>query len=48
MLTITVSSGGYFQNCSTRPVEQDFVKGKENTDKLWELSEKLVGQKFEL
>jgi hypothetical protein len=46
MPTITGSSGGFLQNCSIRHVEQGFAKGKENSDRLWELSKKLVRQKF--
>jgi len=40
-------SGGFLQDCVIRPVLQDYAKGKENYDKLWALSEKLVGQKFD-
>jgi hypothetical protein len=41
------SSGGFLQNCVIRPIKQDFATSKENVDKLWALSEKLVGEKFE-
>ena len=35
-------------DCVVRPIAQDHAKGKENIDKLWAMSEKLVGQKFDL
>lgn len=46
--SIEEQSGGFLQDCIVRPVEQDYAKGQENIDKLWALSEKLVGQKFDL
>ncbi|TVY48518.1 Short-chain dehydrogenase-like protein [Lachnellula occidentalis] len=46
--SIAASSGGFLQDCVLRPVEQAYAKGEENADKLWALSEKLVGEKFDL
>ncbi|TVY36418.1 Short-chain dehydrogenase-like protein [Lachnellula subtilissima] len=46
--SIAEFSGGFLQDCVLRPVEQAYAKGKENADKLWALSEKLVGEKFDL
>ncbi|TVY25883.1 Short-chain dehydrogenase TIC 32-like protein [Lachnellula hyalina] len=46
--SIAEFSGGFLQDCVLRPVEQAYAKGKENADKLWVLSEKLVGEKFDL
>jgi hypothetical protein len=48
MLIVLESSGGLLQNCAVRPIGKDYAKGKENIDKLWALSERLVGQKFNL
>jgi hypothetical protein len=31
-----------------RPVGKSYAEGKANVDKLWTLSEKLVGEKFDL
>lgn len=44
--SIAEQSGAFLQDCAVRPVLQDYARGKENADKLWELSERLVGQKF--
>ncbi|KAH7360599.1 short-chain dehydrogenase [Rhexocercosporidium sp. MPI-PUGE-AT-0058] len=44
--SIAEQSGGFLQDCVVRPVTQDYAQGKENFDKLWALSEKLVGEKF--
>ncbi|KAH7336129.1 hypothetical protein BKA65DRAFT_527065 [Rhexocercosporidium sp. MPI-PUGE-AT-0058] len=41
-------SGGFLQDCVMKPIEKEHAKGQENIDKLWALSEKLVGQKFDL
>ncbi|KUJ20989.1 NAD(P)-binding protein [Mollisia scopiformis] len=46
--TIESQSGGFLQDCVVIPIEGEHAKGQENIDKLWALSEKLVGQKFEL
>lgn len=35
-------------DCAMRSIEKDYAEGKENADKLWALSEKLVGERFEL
>ncbi|KAH9222843.1 hypothetical protein DL95DRAFT_518374 [Leptodontidium sp. 2 PMI_412] len=45
-LSIADQSGSFLQDCAVRPVMQDYAQGKENIDKLWALSEKLVGEKF--
>lgn len=34
------------RDCAMMPIEKEHAKGQENIDKLWALSEKLVGQKF--
>ncbi|KAL5317363.1 hypothetical protein ACEPPN_014458 [Leptodophora sp. 'Broadleaf-Isolate-01'] len=41
-------SGGFLQDCAVKPIEKEHAKGQENIDKLWALSEQLVGQKFAL
>ncbi|KAE8451268.1 hypothetical protein EG329_004433 [Mollisiaceae sp. DMI_Dod_QoI] len=46
--SIEGQSGGFLQDCVVRPVEKEHAKGQENINKLWALSEKLVGQKFDL
>jgi hypothetical protein len=48
MLIIPESTGALFQDCAVRPIGKAHAEGKENIDKLWALSEKLVGQKFDL
>lgn len=43
-------NGGYLQDCHVRDVESNaksWATGLDNANKLWELSEKVVGQKFE-
>jgi len=46
--TITGQSGMFLQDGVVSEVVQDHAKGEENESKLWILSEKLVGEKFEL
>jgi len=41
-------SGGFLQDCAPKPIEKEHAKGQENIDKLWALSERLLGQKFPL
>jgi hypothetical protein len=41
-------TGGLLADCFLRPIGKDHAEGKENIEKLWTLSEKLVGQKFDL
>ncbi len=45
---VTASNGAYLEFC--KPVSpkdmSPWTDGKENIDKLWALSEKLVGEKF--
>jgi len=48
LLNVPESTGGLLQDCAIRPVGKDYAQGKENIDLLWALSEKLVGQKFDL
>lgn len=48
MLMMPESGGGLLQDCAVRPIGKAHAEGKENIDKLWALSEKLVGQKFDL
>jgi hypothetical protein len=48
MLTTPESNGGLLQDCAVRPIGKDHAVGKENIDKSWALSERLVGQKFDL
>ena len=45
---ILEKSGSFLQDCVIRPIEQGYAKGREHEDKLWALSEKLVGRKFDL
>lgn len=42
------STGGLLADCVLRPIGKDHAEGKDNIDKLWTLSENLVGQKFDL
>ena len=46
--SIEKESGGFLDDCKIRPVEEGFAKGVENEDKLWRLSEKLSGEKWDL
>jgi hypothetical protein len=48
LLTTPESTGGLLQDCAVRPVGKDHAQGRENIEKLWALSEKLVGQTFDL
>ncbi|PVH84908.1 NAD(P)-binding protein [Cadophora sp. DSE1049] len=41
-------SGGFLQDCAPKSIEKEHAKGQDNVNKLWALSEKLVGQKFAL
>ncbi|KAM0127047.1 hypothetical protein ACHAPC_009972 [Botrytis cinerea] len=42
------SSGGFLQDCIIRPVPQDHAVGVGNQVRLWDLSERLVGQQFDI
>ncbi|KAH9204291.1 hypothetical protein DL95DRAFT_529323 [Leptodontidium sp. 2 PMI_412] len=44
--SIEGQSGGFLEDCVVRPIEQKYATAQENIEKLWTLSEKLVGQKF--
>lgn len=46
--TILGQSGVFLQDGVVSEVVQDHAKGRENENKLWALSEKLVGGRFEL
>lgn len=43
----SINSGDYLEDCSPAQPEAH-VKDKQKAEKLWILSEKLVGQKFDL
>jgi hypothetical protein len=45
-----VNNGAYLEFCKAVPVDdvKPWAKGKENIEKLWALSEELVGEKFTL
>jgi hypothetical protein len=40
-------NGAYLEDCNISPTPEDFVIDPEAPEKLWKLSEKLVGQSFE-
>jgi hypothetical protein len=46
----TVNSGACLEYCKPVPTlpECPWTRGKENEDKLWILSERMVGEKFEV
>lgn len=46
---ISGSNGAFLENCKPSQInpEWSWASGKENADKLWALSEEMVGQKFE-
>ncbi|KAF7853557.1 uncharacterized protein EAF02_011862 [Botrytis sinoallii] len=46
--SISESSGGFLQDCIIRPVPQDHAVGVGNQVRLWDLSERLVGQQFDI
>jgi hypothetical protein len=43
------SNGAFLRNCKPSQINPNWswASGKENADKLWALSEEMVGQKFE-
>ena len=45
---IVGDNGGYLEDCNIFVPMADWARGTENADRLWELSEQLVGQKFAL
>ncbi|KAH6675043.1 short-chain dehydrogenase [Halenospora varia] len=47
---LEVHNGTLVGFCKPEPIKEEcpWARGKENTDKLWSLSEKLVGEKFEV
>jgi hypothetical protein len=47
MVTNLGSSGAFLRDCQIYEDVASWATGEENVQKLWELSEKLVGQKFE-
>ena len=42
-------NGGYWKDCQKSETKEEapWTKGQDNADRLWKLSESLVGQKFE-
>jgi hypothetical protein len=46
---VSGSNGAFLENCKPSQIkpEWSWASGKENADKLWTLSEEMVGQKFE-
>lgn len=45
---MVASNGAYVGFCKATPTQEmaEWAHGREKADKLWELSEKLVGQEF--
>jgi hypothetical protein len=41
-----VHNGGMIRFCQSTQPEKDYAVGKENEDRLWALSEEMVGEKF--
>ncbi|KAG4030267.1 hypothetical protein MFRU_012g00130 [Monilinia fructicola] len=46
--SISDSSGGFLQDCVLRPIPQDYAVGVGNQARLWDLSERLVSQQFDI
>jgi hypothetical protein len=46
--TIIASNGAYLKYCKPVPTNEEcpWARGKSNADKLWELSEAMVGERF--
>ena len=47
MLTPVDDSGSYLEDCAIKEA-RDYATSHENAEKLWKLSEELVGQKFDV
>ena len=45
--SIADQSGAYLSDCMSTEQPQEWIQDPEAPEKLWQLSEKLVGQKFE-
>jgi hypothetical protein len=41
-------SGAYLEDCQVFESSEDWVNNPENPEKLWKLSEKLVGQRYDI
>ena len=48
--TLLASNGAYLEYCAPVPIKEEcpWARGKENADKLWALSENMIGEKFGL
>jgi len=46
---IIASNGAFLKYCKPVPMKEEcpWARGKENADRLWALSEKLVGENFD-
>lgn len=44
----TDQSGAYLEDCRVCETEESFINDPEGPEKLWKLSEMLVGQKFDV
>jgi hypothetical protein len=44
---ISDQSGAYLEDCHVAETQEDYINDPEGPEKLWRLSEKLVGQKFD-
>jgi hypothetical protein len=42
------SNGGFLDDCVVVEGVLEYARGEENAERLWRLSEELVGEKFEL
>jgi hypothetical protein len=47
---IIASNGAYLEYCKPIPTKEvcPWARGKDNADKLWRLSEAMVGEKFDV
>jgi hypothetical protein len=47
---IIASNGAYLEYCKPIPTKEEcpWARGKDNADKLWRLSEAMVGEKFDV
>jgi hypothetical protein len=45
---LLANNGAYLEFCKPVPTKEEcpWARGKENTDKLWTLSEKMIGETF--
>lgn len=44
------SNGSYLEYCAPVSIKEgcSWAKGKDNAERLWSLSEKMIGEKFEV